>query len=746
MTSDGRVGGARAFQATGLASRAQTTGELYQLMRWSIPFASVTLAYLSNAWIPNAIFAAPFYITAVMITAHVAGTPQALVAFTLASVLLDYFDVPPIHSFSIRPDLFPSLLQFVVPCVLGVWFVRARKQTERLLERETEVGKRLQGELSLSEIGSALLGYLAPELDSPIAAFYSVEADGHATRRAAHAFDLGRAPETIARGQGIVGQAIADACCQVVSIPPDYVVVRSSLGYRRPSCVVAVPATEGESTRAVLELGFFGRVKPEALRLFERIAEPVAIAVRSTLYRTRLQDLLEETSRQAEELKAHEEELRTSNEELQERGRAMYETQRALEQQQAELEQSNQLLREQTSLLEQKNDELARAQELARLRTQEAEHANRAKSEFLANMSHELRTPLNSSLILAKLLMENRDGNLSSDQIRFAETIYSAGNDLLAMIDEILDLAKIEAGKLDLNIENVLVTSIRDEVERTFEPIAADRQLFFDLRIAERVPQTIVTDRQRLAQILKNLLSNAFKFTATGQVSFHVSCKGERFQFAIRDTGIGIPEQQLPTIFEAFRQADGTTMRRYGGTGLGLTISRDLARILGGEINVTSAPGKGSTFTLDLPIALMTAAENTKVLAPPAPAVRTTVSRKTPPEHSSSFSTRQRAILVIEDDAGFAAIVAELVRELEFHAMVVASAEEALELAQQQQPDGIVLDMKLPDHSGLSVLDRLKRDPRTRHIPVHVISVSDYTRVALEMGAIGYMLKPVERE
>ena len=580
-----------------------------------------------------------------------------------------------------------------------------------------------------------------------------MEPDGTAIRRASHAFDLVVAPQSIPPGHGIIGQAIADARPHVVSVPPDYVTVRSSLGHRRPSQVVVVPATDGESTRAVLEFGFFGKARPEALRLFERIAEPVAVAVRTTSYRTKLQALLEETRRQAEELRAHDEELRSTNAELEERGRVMYETQRALEQQQIELEQSNDLLREQTTLLEQKNDELARAQDAVRLRSQEADHANRAKSEFLANMSHELRTPLNSSLILAKLLMENRDGNLNADQIRFAETIYSAGNDLLAMIDEILDLAKIEAGKLDLSVEDVAITSLRDEVLRTFEPVAADRHLHFDLRIAERIPHSIRTDRQRVAQILKNLLSNAFKFTDVGQVSLHIACDGDRFRFVVRDTGIGIPEAQLQAIFEAFQQADGTTMRRYGGTGLGLTISRDLARILGGEIGVTSAPGSGSTFTLDLPRALLTPGARTQaatfeanVPEPKAPLARTTVSRRPAAEDGASPPPRQRSILVIEDDTAFAAIVADLARELQFHANVAATAEDAIQLAVQQPPDGIVLDMKLPDHSGLSVLDRLKRDPRTRHIPVHVISVNDYTRAALEMGAIGYMLKPVERE
>jgi CheY-like chemotaxis protein len=723
------------------------------LTRWTVPFLSSGVAFAANELIPDAIFPAPFFVAAVMIAAHIGGSSSALLTFVLSGGLLSYFYIEPIHTWTIRPDLLPSLLQFVVPCALGTWFIQTRKSVELLLERETEVAKRLQGDQSLAEIGKSVLEYLTRELNAPVAAFYSVEAGGAALRRAAHAFDLSAAPDKIERGEGLVGQAMLEPMLRVVSVPPSYVNVSSSLGRHPPSHVAVIPASDGEAVRAVLELGFFGRVGDDVTRLLERIGEPVAIAVRSATYRAKLQELLDETRQQASELKEHDEELRATNEELEERGRAMLETQRALEQQQAELEQSNQTLKEQTGLLEQKNDELARAHETVRLRSLEADHANRAKSEFLANMSHELRTPLNSSLILAKLLMEDREGNLNAQQIRYAETIYSAGNDLLSMIDEILNLAKIESGKLDLIVEDVPVTALRDEVLRTFEPIAADRQLHFEVRVFDSVPVSLRTDRQRVAQILKNLLSNAFKFTEKGQVSCHVKHEGERCQFIVRDSGIGIPQDQLHSIFEAFQQADGTTMRKYGGTGLGLTISRDLARLLGGEIHVVSAPGQGSTFTLDLPISpsaselrkLEPASPSEAAGAPPVVAAAAAVAPGRGQQAALAPSAR-RTILVVEDDPRFAEIVVELVRELHFEARVATMAEDAIALATAQPPDGIVLDMKLPDHSGLSVLDRLKRDPRTRHIPVHVLSISDHTRTALEMGAVGYMLKPVERD
>ncbi|MET0794647.1 MAG: response regulator [Polyangiaceae bacterium] len=717
--------------------------ELPVVLGWLLAPTSIALAFTANELIPQGIFPAPFFVAAVMITAHFGGRGPAVLAFLVAGLTLDYFYVPPFRHFGIRSDLFPSLLQFVVPSALGVWFIEKRKEVERLLRRETEVARRLQGEQSLTAIGKSVLEYLAPELGAPIASCDTVALDGSAQRRAGYAFDVENAPASFAPGQGALGQAILEKQTQVLSVPPDYITVRSSLGNRRPSSVVLVPASDGERVHAVLEFGFFGQIDNAALRLLARVGEPLAIGVRASTYRTRLQELLEETRRQTEELKSHDEELRTVNEELEERGRAMGHTQRKLEEQQVELEQTNETLRDQAQLLGQQNEELAEAHEAVRLKSEDAERANRAKSEFLANMSHELRTPLNSSLILAKLLTENRDGNLSSEQIRFAETIYSAGNDLLAMIDDILDLAKVESGKVELSVEELSLNALSEELKRTFEPVARERGLQFAIKL-EDLPANFRSDKQRLSQILKNLLSNAFKFTSQGSVSLLIGSDGSQCRFAVRDSGIGIASSQLGAIFEAFRQADGTTNRKYGGTGLGLSISRDLARLLGGEIHVTSVAGQGSTFTLALP--LLFAAPSAPLRAPaPREAMAVLPAAKLAAAERPSSAGRPSAILIIEDDTRFSEIVAALARELNFEPTIAATADEAIALATAHSPDGIVLDMKLPDHSGLSVLDRLKRDPRTRHIPVHVISVENHTRTALEMGAIGYMLKPVER-
>jgi signal transduction histidine kinase/CheY-like chemotaxis protein len=724
------------------------------LVRWGLAIGFVVLTFFVNRLVPAGLFPSPMFVAAIMATAHYGGTGPAILAFFLAGAFLDYFWIPPFNSFSIDPQTIPSLFQVIVPSVLGCWFIERRKRVERLLQSETTAATRLQGDLSASELGQVFLDFIAPEIGAPIAALYTVEADGSAHRSVGYALDLAEARPSFAPGEGAIGQAIRSKKTTIIDAPPDYLDVRSALGRRRPSCVVVLPASDGEQTQAALEIGLYRHADAATLELLERVAKPLAVAVRTAAYRERLKRLLDETRRQAEELKSHEEELRTANEELEERGRVMAEAQRRLEEQQSELEQTNEALQRQARLLEERNDELGRAHEMVRMKSESAERANQAKSEFLANMSHELRTPLNSSLILAKLLMENADGNLTSQQIRFADSIYAAGNDLLAMIDDVLDLAKIEANKIDVHVEEVPLSRVREETARLFDPIAAEKGLAFHIEILSGTPPFLATDAKRLGQILKNLLSNAFKFTEHGKVSLAIDGESDGVRFTVRDTGIGIAPEQIAVIFEPFRQADGTTSRKYGGTGLGLSISRDLARMLGGDIDVTSVVGGGSVFSLRLPPAHAAPAgrhaeherpgptRSPPPIGPPVPLPRPAAQGTAP---APPLDGRRR-LLVIEDDPRFAEIVGDLAREVGFESLMAVSAEEAIEIATRSPPNGIVLDMKLPDHSGLSVLDRLKRDPRTRHIPVHVISVADETRAALEMGAVGYLRKPAARE
>jgi signal transduction histidine kinase/CheY-like chemotaxis protein len=455
------------------------------------------------------------------------------------------------------------------------------------------------------------------------------------------------------------------------------------------------------------------------------------------------------------------EELRVSNEELEEQGRALKESAVRLEQQQFELEATNTQLEEQAQVLETQRDDLEHTAAVVQEKARELEQASRYKSDFLANMSHELRTPLNSLLILSKLLGDNPDGNLTNEQAKYARTIQSSGNDLLTLINDILDLSKIEAGQIQMQPESVPLQRLANDLRNVFQPVASDRGLSFAINIAPDCPAAIETDRQRLEQVLKNLLSNAFKFTQKGGVTLAVSRAGagdDRLIVAVTDTGIGISPEQQESIFEAFRQADGTISRKYGGTGLGLSISRELSRLLGGVITVDSRPGEGSTFTVTLPVNYDPSGAPTHEQRAPArvdaastaPAA-TSHSRRTPsPEKveddREALNDSRRLLLVIEDDEAFATIVRDLSHEMGFQCIVAGTAEEALSLARKHKPSAIVLDVGLPDQSGLTVLDRLKRDGQTRHIPIHVISGADHSQTAMSLGAVGYMVKPVQRD
>jgi CheY-like chemotaxis protein/signal transduction histidine kinase/CHASE3 domain sensor protein len=621
---------------------------------------------------------------------------------------------------------------------------------------QAKVSETLQGERTLDQLGARCLDVLASYCHADVAAFFLREGDSW-RRRAALALDTrGSGLEQFADGEGIIGRAAADGkLVHMREVPPGFLEIRSGLGKSSPAQIIVIPARADGMTYAVLELGFLGNVDEKILELCGRIGEAVALGVRSAEYKQRLRELLEEAHRQAEELQTQQEELRVANEELDAQTSALKATQKQLETQQAELEQTNDNLTRQSQLLERQNLALAEKQSEVVAKANELERASQFKSDFLSNMSHELRTPLNSSLILAKLLADNRDGNLSPEQVKFATTIYTAGNDLLALINDILDISKIEAGKVDVHTEPVRLEGLRESLARTFEPVASEKRLVFSVSIAPDVPATIETDPQRLDQVLKNLISNALKFTERGEVSVSIALAGAGIEFAVRDTGIGIPFHQQAIIFEAFRQADGTTNRKYGGTGLGLSISRELARLLGGEIVVESEVGEGSTFTLRIPVAYAGPGQPARPAPLPArsePAAAAASLRSDPlpdaadREPLSRITSSGPLALVIEDDAAFASILEDVAREAGFACIVAGTAQEGLDLARKHVPTGIILDLRLPDHPGLSVLDRLKRDPLTRHVPVHVVSASDYTETALSMGAAAYLVKPASRE
>ena len=615
--------------------------------------------------------------------------------------------------------------------------------------QQVKVSEAVQGDPAPDELGRRALGELCGKVGAVAGSFFVAQSGGF--RRYANFGLSGELNDWFAPGEGLVGRAaLGKTLLHVTDVPADFVKIRSGSGERVPAQLLLLPACLEGNALAVLEFAFFAPASERAIELLSRVAETIAVALRSVQQKERLADLLEQAQRQGEELQTQQEELRVANEELQQQGDVLRSAHAQLEEGKEELEATNASLSLQRDALE--KAQLALAQKMSEL-----ERASRYKSEFLANMSHELRTPLNSSLILAKLLADNKHGNLSEEQVKFASTIYSAGNDLLALINDILDLSKIEAGKVELRAEPITLARLVEPVSRTFEPVAKQKDVKLALSLGDS-KASIETDAQRVQQILKNLLSNAFKFTEQGTVSLTATAHEDSYSFAVQDTGIGIAKSHHSAIFEAFQQADGTTNRRFGGTGLGLSISRDLAHMLGGELRIESELGKGSCFTLTLPkVFVAPSLERVQAVAEPSqlawstpepsPAPPAVGHLETPafPDDREQIDPQRRLLLIIEDDVSFAEILASLARELSFQFLVAHSAEEGVRLALQFLPAAIILDVNLPDRLGLTVLDRLKQNGSTRHIPVHVMSVEDYSRMALSMGAAGYLLKPVQR-
>ncbi|MFP5077766.1 response regulator [Rhizobium sp. YIM 134829] len=647
-----------------------------------------------------------------------------------------------------------------------------RRRQAWLQQAQVGLGQALMGDKTTDELSENILRYLTDYVGAVAGLVYIKDEQGFARSATFGVPTEASVPERLAPNDGLFGHVVQDQRPIVVgAVPEGYIRFGSGLGHEAPSYLSLAPASIDGELKAIVELGFLRPVGDHILELLEQSSATMAAAIRSAEFRTALQKLLRETQRQAEELQVQGEELRVGNEELEEQGRALKESQSRLEQQQVELEQTNSQLEEQAQELERQRDDLERANQAIQLKAQEVEQASQYKSDFLANMSHELRTPLNSSLILAKLLADNPDENLTPEQVKYAQTIQSSGNDLLNLINDILDLSKIEAGHVEVRPEPVLIDRTVNTLRHMFEPLAKNKGLDFTIEVAEDAPAVVETDPQRLEQVLKNLLANALKFTEKGSVSMQIRPTGDRqLAISVIDTGIGIAEEQQRRIFDAFHQADGTISRKFGGTGLGLSISRELVRLLGGSIHLQSRPGAGSTFTIVVPQVFDATVVVPAAGRPPLPAPLPSIPpAQRPTSQAPSRSEAEapvprprafrvleddrlqsgeqgRKLLIIEDDQSFAMILRDLARELNFQALHAGTAQEALELARQFMPSAIVLDIGLPDQSGLSVLDRLKRDVRTRHIPIHIISGDDYTERALSLGAVGYALKPVQRD
>ncbi|AVH69038.1 HAMP domain-containing protein [Nostoc sp. 'Lobaria pulmonaria (5183) cyanobiont'] len=641
----------------------------------------------------------------------------------------------------------------------------------------------LQGQRDLETVSKLILSELAPLVGAQHGVFFLMEYGEHTPylklissyayrerRHLANRFHL---------GEGLVGQcALEKERILLTEVPSDYVRISSGLGEATPLNAVVLPVLfEGQVT-AVIELASFRRFSEIHLTFFDQLTESIAIVLNTIAASMRTEELLKQSQSLAEELQTQQSELRETNKRLEQQAQSLKTSEDLLKGQQEELQQTNAELEEKAELLamqkkevERKNREIEQARVSLEDKAEQLALSSKYKSEFLANMSHELRTPLNSLLILAKLLTDNIDHNLTAKQVEYSQTIYSAGTDLLALINDILDLAKIESGTMSIDMTQMPLAELGEQIERTFRQIAQSKGLAFAIEFTPELPNSISTDVKRIQQVLKNLLSNAFKFTEQGEVRLRIAVAKLGWSndhqtlnsaeiviaFSVSDTGIGIAPEKQKVIFEAFQQADGSTSRRYGGTGLGLSISREIARLFGGEIKLISLPGEGSTFTFYLPqfsaeLRALSPELTSKPLLTPHSLLSTDAINRVS-THSSlinddrtTIERGDRVLLIVEDDVNFARILLDMAQQQGFKVIAAQTGSTGLMLAQQFLPSAILLDIRLPEMDGWTVLDRLKHDPNTRHIPVHIMTVEEGRQRGLQLGAIAYLQKPLTSE
>jgi len=647
----------------------------------------------------------------------------------------------------------------------------------------------LQGQRDPLAVGKTLLSDLAPLVAAQHGVFYILEEgeaqmDGASYKLlASYAYrERKNLSNTFKVGQGLIGQcAFEKERILLTNVPKDYIQIGSGLGEASPTNVVVLPVLFEGVVRAVIELASFNRLTEIQIAFLEQLTEGLGVVLNTIAATQRTEDLLKQSQSLTEELQTGQEELTETNQRLEEQAKTLQRSEELLKKQQGDLQTANEELEERAGLLgsqkaevERKNREVEQARGLLEEKATQLALTSKYKSEFLANMSHELRTPLNSLLILSKILSENEGANLTAKQVEYAQTIQSSGSDLLELINDILDLAKIESGTVSVDVAEVSFADLRGVVDRTFRQVATTRKVAFDIELAPNLPVGVRTDGKRLQQVVKNLLSNAFKFTEKGSVKLRVGVAKEGWDpdhavlgratgvvaFSVTDTGIGIPREKHRLIFEAFQQAEAGTARKYGGTGLGLSISREIVAMLGGQIVLQSTPGEGSTFTVYLPLAYVAppkrahlgslAAASRSVPAPEAGTSR--VEPEAPADDPAVQDDRadiqpgDRVVLIVEDDVPFAKVLLDLAQERGFKGLIATSAAGALARVREFKPTAITLDLRLPDRDGWVVLDRVKHDPATRHIPVHIISVDEDLDRGIKSGAVAVLKKPVTRE
>ncbi len=671
------------------------------------------------------------------------------------------------------------------------------QQREWIKTHTSAMAQRLSRAANFSRFGSELLDYLCPLLGSGSGALYRVDADPTALARIGAYGQV----KSDSGGPGDGGEGLVAQCAHsqqpivLEPVPASYFGrIQSGLGAATPTVVLLWPLPGLDGVVGVIELAGFRTLTPIQRELMGQVAQLSGLALEALSSAAKTRDLLEETQAQAEELQASEEALRVQQEELRSTNESLEGKNQALEEasqrlraseeelriQAEELRTTNDALNEKSRSLNEFNERLMAFQGELEAKNRELEQASRYKSEFLANMSHELRTPLNSLLILAKDLADNRESTLNAEQVESAQIIFDSGNSLLRLINDILDLSKIEAGRMEAEWEDVALSDIAAAIERQFRPVARERGIGLSVTLDPSAPQQIRSDSTKLLQILTNLVGNAVKFTHEGEVRLTLSSADDSLvpigadpsqwiALEVADTGIGISEDKLARLFQAFEQGDGTTSRRYGGTGLGLSISRGLARMLHGDVRVSSTLGSGSRFTVVLPcdgkpsaVAAPLAIEPAIEVAPASSTASPTVTEPvvtpaTAPAGSAKPPVPQLAddrdllkdgdirVLVIEDDLAFSRILVDMVRRKGYRVLAAADGETGLELAGRYQPNGILLDVNLPGMDGWTVIEKLKAKSATQHIPVHFITAADDAQRGLSMGAVGFVTKPATR-
>lgn len=665
------------------------------------------------------------------------------------------------------------------------------EEAERWLqEGMVKLSETMRGNQISTDLADNIVSFVCGYLNAKVGSLYIVK-DQELELAGGFAFVPHFANQTIEFGDGLIGQAaISKKVMTISDLPEDYVSISSSMGEISPQTLIIFPLLKDDVVVGVMELGWLEKAHSEAYRYVEAITESIATALSVSESHQKLQELLDQSQQHMEELQVREEELRAINEEVEQRSTQLANSQKKLEQQSQELQATNEALEHKNAAIEAKNTEIEKSRQEISEKAEQLEASSRYKSEFLANMSHELRTPLNSMLILSRILADNEDGNLDEDQVESSKVIHRSGQELLSLINDILDLSKIEAGKMEVHYESYNLRDITYELNGQFSPITNEKGLSFEVDVDKEVPAEMALDVQKVQQILKNLLSNAVKFTEVGSVTIQAKYAdaGRKYNqqalnenpvlaISVIDSGIGISEEKQKAIFEAFQQADGSTSRKYGGTGLGLTISRHLTSLIEGELGVESSPESGSIFTLYIPV--KEAVENTSndeepsmftsdpsaIMSAPASAIAPTIApiapAPTPPAEPAVSAAApmptaaeikqtidatgkdNKVVVIIEDDVNFSKVLATLAKKSGFDCVLASTGAQGINLVKEHNPCGVILDLGLPDLPGADILEILKEQPETRDIPVHVISGHNKTNELTDMGAAAFHQKPI---